>query len=130
MTRTFVIGEPTREQQRHLDVVEEAQAAGAAVVAAGVEARAVDAACREVIAAAGWADQFTHGTGHGVGIDIHEQPRVNRQTTDVLEAGQLVTVEPGVYLPGVGGVRWEDLLHVTAGGAEVLSGAPKAPLLL
>lgn len=130
MTRTFVIGEPSREQQRQLDVVREAQAAGAAAVAAGVEARAVDAACREVIAAAGWADYFTHGTGHGVGIDIHEQPRINRQTADVLEAGQVVTVEPGVYLPGVGGVRWEDLLHVTPDGAEVLSGSPKDPLLL
>ena len=129
MTRTFVIGEPTTEQQRHLDVVQESQAAGAAAVRAGVSAKLVDKACRDIIAEAGWADRFTHGTGHGVGLDIHERPRVNSQTTDVLEAGMVVTVEPGVYLPGVGGVRWEDLLHVTEDGADVLSGSPKSPVV-
>ena len=129
MTRTFVIGEPTPDQQRHLDVVQESQAAGAAAVRGGVPVNVVDKACRDVIAEAGWAERFTHGTGHGVGIDIHERPRVNSRSTDILETGMVVTVEPGVYLPGVGGVRWEDLLHVTNDGAEVLSGSPKAPLV-
>lgn len=129
MTRTFVIGEPTTEQERQLDVVRESQAAGAAAVAAGVAASAVDAACRAVIADAGWEDRFTHGTGHGVGLDIHEQPRLNRISSDTLQAGQLVTVEPGVYLTGEGGVRWEDLLLVTDDGADCLSGAPKEPVL-
>ena len=129
MTRTFVIGEPTAEQTRQLEVVRESQAAGAAAVAAGVAASAVDAACREVIADAGWEDRFTHGTGHGVGLDIHEQPRLNRISRDTLQAGQLVTVEPGVYLTGEGGVRWEDLLLVTDDGADCLSGAPKDPVI-
>lgn len=129
MTRTFVIGEPTAHQERQLEVVRASQAAGAAAVAAGVAASAVDTACREVIAAAGWEDRFTHGTGHGVGLDIHEQPRLNRISTDTLETGQLVTVEPGVYLPGDGGVRWEDLLLVTDDGADCLSGAPKDPVI-
>ena len=129
MTRTYIVGEPTAEQLRQLEVVRESQAAGAAVVAAGVAARDVDTACRAVIADAGWEDRFTHGTGHGVGLDIHEQPRLNKITKDVLAAGQLVTVEPGVYLPGEGGVRWEDLLHVTGDGAESLSGTPKDPVI-
>ncbi len=129
MTRTFVIGEPTPTQERQLAVVLESQAAGAAVVAAGVPAQDVDAACRAVIDQAGWADRFTHGTGHGVGLDIHEQPRINRVSTDVLAAGQFVTVEPGVYLAGQGGVRWEDLLLVTEDGAESFSGAPKDPVI-
>ncbi|MEM7287809.1 MAG: aminopeptidase P family protein [Actinomycetota bacterium] len=129
MTRTFVIGQPTTEQDRQLEVVRESQAAGAATVAAGVAATEVDAACRAVIAEAGWEDRFTHGTGHGVGLDIHEQPRLNRISRDTLQAGQLVTVEPGVYLPGRGGVRWEDLLLVTDSGADCLSGAPKEPVI-
>lgn len=129
MTRTYIVGDPTDDQLRQLEVVRESQAAGAAAVAAGVAARDVDAACRAVIADAGWEDRFTHGTGHGVGLDIHEQPRVNKITKDILVAGQLVTVEPGVYLPGEGGVRWEDLLHVTADGAECLSGTPKDPIV-
>lgn len=127
MTRTFVVGEPTARQRRQLDVVRESQAAGAATVAAGVAAIEVDNACRAVISDAGWADAFTHGTGHGVGLDIHELPRVNSRSDDTLEAGMIVTVEPGVYLAGEGGVRWEDLLHVTRQGSECLSGSPKDP---
>ena len=129
MTRTFVIGHPTPDQHRQLEVVRESQAAGAAAVAAGVAAQDVDGACRAVIADAGWEDRFTHGTGHGVGLDIHEQPRLNRVSNDTLQSGQLVTVEPGVYLPGEGGVRWEDLLLVTDDGADCLSGAPKDPVI-
>jgi len=129
MTRTFVVGEPTAAQQRQLDVVLEAQRAGVATVKAGVDAKTVDAACRDVITDAGWADAFTHGTGHGVGLDIHERPRVNSRTSDVLEAGMVVTVEPGVYLPGIGGVRWEDLLSVTDAGAEVLTTSAKQPVV-
>lgn len=129
MTRSFCVGAPTPEQERQLEVVRVAQAAGVAAVRGGVPAVDVDAACREVIAEAGWADAFSHGTGHGVGLDIHEQPRLNRVSKDTLEPGMLVTVEPGVYLVGDGGVRWEDLLHVTADGAENLSGAPKDPIV-
>ncbi len=129
MTRSFVLGEPDHEQLRQLEVVRQSQAAGVAAVGPGVAAKVVDKACRDVIATAGWQKAFTHGTGHGVGLDIHEQPRVNARTADVLAPGMVVTVEPGVYIVGQGGVRWEDLLHVTDTGAEVLTSSPKNPVL-
>jgi Xaa-Pro aminopeptidase len=128
MTRTFAVGgvdalEP--EQRRLLDVVRAAQAAGVAAVAPDVPTRAVDEACREVIAAAGWADRFVHGTGHGVGLDIHEAPAVAASADATLAPGHVVTVEPGVYLPGYGGVRIEDTVVVTATGHRALTRAPK-----
>jgi len=125
MTRTVMVGEPTTTQARMLEVVLAAQAAGVAAVAAGVPCRDVDTACREVIAEAGWADAFTHGTGHGVGLDIHEGPRVGSTSSDTLAAGQVVTVEPGVYLDAHGGVRIEDTVVVTDDGAEALTLTPK-----
>ena len=125
MTRTVMAGDPTPTQQRMYDVVLESQAAGVAAVAAGVDAKAVDAACREVIAAAGWADAFLHGTGHGVGLDIHEDPRVGSTAAGSLAPGHVVTVEPGVYLPEHGGVRIEDTVVVTATGCRRLTNAPK-----
>jgi Xaa-Pro aminopeptidase len=124
-TRTFSVGEPAGEARRMVEVVAASQRAGVAAVRAGVAARAVDAACRQVIADAGWADAFVHGTGHGVGLEIHEAPSVAATSDDVLEAGHVVTVEPGVYLPGQGGVRIEDTVVVTAGGCRALTGAPK-----
>jgi Xaa-Pro aminopeptidase len=128
MTRTYVVGEPTPDQRRHLDVVAEAQAAGVAAVAPGVAAADVDAACRDVIDAAGWGAAFVHGTGHGVGLDIHEGPRVAATSAATLDVGHVVTVEPGVYLPGTGGVRVEDTVVVTAGGRRPLTLAPKDPI--
>jgi Xaa-Pro aminopeptidase len=127
MTRTFCIGQPTATQQRMLDVVTAAQAAGVAVVAAGADTKAVDGACRSVIGDAGWADAFSHGTGHGVGLEIHEDPRVTWSTTATLAAGHVVTVEPGVYLPEHGGVRIEDTVVVTKDGCRPLTHAPKDP---
>lgn len=129
MTRSFVIGEADDEQQRQLDVVLEAQRIGVAAVAPGVATRDVDAACRTHIDQAGWGAEFGHGTGHGVGLDIHELPRVSSRADDVLAEGMLVTVEPGVYLPGRGGVRWEDLLFVGADGAEAITCSPKDPVV-
>jgi Xaa-Pro aminopeptidase len=128
MTRTFAVGgvealEP--EQRRMLEVVRDAQAAGVAAVGPGVPTRAVDEACREVIAAAGWADRFVHGTGHGVGLDIHEAPAVAASADATLAPGHVVTVEPGVYIPGYGGVRIEDTVVVTASGHHALTRAPK-----
>jgi Xaa-Pro aminopeptidase len=105
--------------------VKESQREGVAAVAAGVRGSEVDAVCRSVIAEAGWEDAFIHGTGHGVGLEIHEAPRVASTSEDVLAAGHVVTVEPGVYLAEHGGVRIEDTVVVTDEGCTVLTNAPK-----
>ncbi|HEY5108574.1 MAG TPA: Xaa-Pro peptidase family protein [Acidimicrobiales bacterium] len=126
MTRTFCVGgAPTGELATVFDVVASSQAAGVAAVAPGVAAGDVDKACRDRIAEAGWAERFEHGTGHGVGLDIHEGPAVGAGSTAILQLGTVVTVEPGVYLPAVGGVRIEDTLVVTATGSRPLTRFPK-----
>ncbi len=127
MTRTACIGEPTDTQRRMLDVVTEAQGNGVRAVKAGADTTAVDAACRDVIASAGWHEAFSHGTGHGVGLEIHEDPRVSWSAAATLAAGHVVTVEPGVYLPDHGGVRIEDTVVVTADGCRSLTHFPKEP---
>lgn len=127
MTRTVGVGDLTPTQQRMYDVVLEAQAAGVRAVAEGVAAREVDRACRSVIEAAGWGDAFLHGTGHGVGLDIHEDPRVGKATPAMLASRSVVTVEPGVYLPEHGGVRIEDTVVVTAGGCRPVTLTHKSP---
>ena len=126
MTRTFALGRWPRRLREVYEVVLEAHQAGVAAVAPGKNCAAVDAAARGVIERAGLGTQFGHGLGHGVGLDIHEAPRLARHSTDVLEAGMVVTIEPGVYLPGVGGVRIEDDVVVTARGRRTLSTLPKA----
>lgn len=122
MTRTFSVGgDPEGELARVFAVVRDSQAAGVAAVAPGVGAKDVDAVCRGVIEKAGWGERFEHGTGHGVGLDIHEAPTVSPLGTAILAPGMIVTVEPGIYLPGTGGVRIEDTLVVTAGGSRPLT---------
>ncbi len=122
MTRTFCVdAEPEGELARIFEVVGESQAAGAAAVRPGISVKEVDDVCRQIIAAAGWADRFEHGTGHGVGLDIHEAPTVSQLGTAILAPGFVVTVEPGVYVPGHGGVRVEDTLVVTEDGARPLT---------
>jgi Xaa-Pro aminopeptidase len=129
MTRTVSVGDPGPDARRIWDVVRESQWAGREAVRAGTDCAAVDAACRDLIAKAGWGDAFVHSTGHGVGLEIHEAPRVAASASDTLEAGSVVTVEPGVYLPGVGGARIEDTLVVTADGSEPLTAFPKELVL-
>ena len=126
MTRTFCVGgAPGDELARVFDTVGEAQRRGVAAVVPGATTGDVDRVCREHIAAAGWAEAFEHGTGHGVGLDIHEAPSVSQGATAILAPGIVVTVEPGVYLAGVGGVRIEDTVVVTEDGCRPLTGFTK-----
>jgi Xaa-Pro aminopeptidase len=126
MTRTVHLG-PARPGERDAyDAVLEAQEAGVAAVRAGVTAGDVDEAARSVLRKAGLDQWFTHSTGHGVGLEIHEGPRLAAKQTQTLEAGMVVTIEPGVYMPGKFGVRIEDMVLVTAKGGEILTPSTKA----
>jgi Xaa-Pro aminopeptidase len=129
MTRTISVGDPGPDARRMFDVVRESQQSGRDAVSAGANCAQVDKACRDVIDAVGWGDAFVHGTGHGVGLEIHEAPRVAATARDTLATGYVVTVEPGVYLPGTGGVRIEDTVVVTDDGARALTRFPKDFLL-
>jgi Xaa-Pro aminopeptidase len=124
-TRTFATGEPGERAREIYEVVRGAQAVALDAVTAGIGGEALDGVAREAIAAAGHGERFGHGLGHGVGLEVHEAPRVSPRSEDVLEAGEVVTIEPGVYLPGELGVRIEDLVVVTADGCRDLSGLPK-----
>ncbi|QGG97047.1 M24 family metallopeptidase [Actinomarinicola tropica] len=129
MTRTFCIGEPSAEQRRLLDVVEAAHDAGVAAARPGARTADVDAAARSVVRAAGWAEHFVHPTGHGLGLEIHEPLRLSATSDATLAAGHAVTVEPGVYLPGLGGARLEDTLEITPGGNRALTRSSTVPIV-
>jgi Xaa-Pro aminopeptidase len=121
LTRTFFAGTISVRLRKVHEVVREAQRAAIAKVAPGVRLAEVDKAARNVIAKAGYGKQFGHSTGHGVGLNIHEAPSLSARAKGKLKPGMVVTVEPGIYLPGVGGVRIEDDVLVTARGHRVLS---------
>jgi Xaa-Pro aminopeptidase len=124
-TRTFATGPLADELQRAYDVCLEAQLRGLEAARAGVDGPRADAAARDVIAEAGFGDNFGHGLGHGVGIDVHEAPRLAQTSTDTLVERNVVTIEPGIYLEGEGGIRIEDLIVVTDDGPEILFGFTK-----
>jgi Xaa-Pro aminopeptidase len=128
-TRTVAVGEPGEQARAVYGLVLEAQRAGVDAVRAGVGGREVDAVARRVIEAGGHGDEFGHGLGHGVGIEVHEAPRLSTRSEDELEAGNVVTVEPGVYLPGRLGVRIEDLVVVGEDGCEILTTLDKELLV-
>jgi Xaa-Pro aminopeptidase len=125
LTRVLVTARISPKLQRVYGVVLKAQAAGIAAIRPGIVAKEVDAAARKVIADAGFTRFFGHGLGHGIGLDVHEAPSLRPTSETVLEPGMVITVEPGVYLPGWGGVRIEDDVLVTKDGQEVLSSLPK-----
>jgi Xaa-Pro aminopeptidase len=126
MTRTVYLGKPKAKERNAYHAVLEAQEAGVAAVSSGVSCGDVDEAARSVLRSAGLAEAFTHSTGHGVGLEIHESPRIGADQTARLLAGMVVTIEPGVYLAGQFGIRIEDMVAVTRTGGQVLTPAPKA----
>lgn len=130
MTRTVAFGEPSQELREVYEVVRRAQEAGTAAVRPGVQGGEPDAAARKVIEDAGFGERFGHSLGHGVGLEVHEGPSLRKEGTDELPAGAVVTVEPGVYLPGVGGVRIEDMVVVTEDGARPLPRTTRELLII
>ena len=130
MTRTVVVGAPPDGFEPVYRLVRAAQEAAVAAARSGIPARRLDGAARDVIAAAGYAEAFSHGLGHGIGLQTHEWPRVSFQVEDELPAGAVVTIEPGVYLPGRFGVRIEDMVVLRPDGAENLTAATRDLLVL
>ena len=124
LTRTFIMGDPSPKQRRIYEAVRKAQELAVNAARAGVKAKDVDRAAREHISGAGYGEHFVHGLGHGIGLDVHEPPRLSPRSRDVLVEGNVVTVEPGVYIPKFGGVRIEDTVLITADEAEKLTEAP------
>jgi len=124
-TRTYCVGKATRLQKEVYDTVLSAQERAIEKIRPGVSAASVDFEARSFIDKAGYGKYFGHGTGHGVGLEIHENPYVGPYSKDVLEEGMIVTVEPGIYIPEWGGVRIEDMALVVKGGCEILTKTPK-----
>ena len=130
MTRTVAVGFVTEEQEKVYNTVLSAQQASLDVIRAGVSCFDADKAARDIIVNAGYGDYFGHGTGHGVGVEIHEQPNLSPRSTAILEKGNIVTVEPGIYLPGKFGVRIEDMVFVTEKGCKNLTKSQKSLIVL
>ncbi len=121
ITRTVVIGKPTRWQEKIYKAVREAQKKALAKVKGGVAAREVDRAARSFIEREGFGKFFKHGTGHGIGKRVHEKPRISKRSKEILKSGQVITIEPGIYVRGQGGVRIEDMVLVRERGYKLLT---------
>lgn len=130
MTRTVAVGEPGAEARAVYDVVLQAQVRALDAARSGIAANVLDAVARDLIAEAGYAEAFSHSLGHGVGLQVHEWPRVSYRTDEALPEGAVVTIEPGVYLPGRFGVRIEDMIWLRPNGARNLTRTPKSLLIL
>ena len=125
MTRTIAVGHVSEKQREVYDVVLRSQLAGLDACRAGVRCRDVDAVSRNIIKDAGYGEFYIHGTGHGVGLEIHEMPMINKRGATVLQTGMIFTIEPGIYIPGKGGVRIEDTVVLTENAARALNGVKK-----
>ena len=125
MTRTVAVGKPSDKMRKIYDIVLHAQEAAQAAIAPGLKCCDIDAVARNIIAEEGYGECFGHSTGHGVGIDIHEEPRVSSRCDKLLVPGHIITIEPGIYVPGLGGVRIENTCAVTETGGRPLCGASK-----
>ncbi|QGU02112.1 Xaa-Pro dipeptidase [Corynebacterium kalinowskii] len=121
MTRTFMVGEPSEQQREIYELVRQAQLAGIEAATPGTALVDVDKACRDIITAGGYEDYFVHSTGHGIGLDVHEAPYAAQTGEGVLESGMTLTIEPGIYVPEVGGVRIEDSLIIRDGAPEIIT---------
>jgi len=124
-TRTVVCGKPSLEQKKVYQVVKEAHDKAIEVIRPGLPIQEVDAAARNHIKEKGYGEYFGHGTGHGIGLAVHEEPGINMENKGLLQEGMVLTIEPGIYLPNWGGVRIEDMVRVTSQGAEVLTSLPE-----
>ena len=130
MTRTVSLGEPNDKMKEIYEVVLEAQKQGVEAAKAGITGKALDAVCRDYITSQGYGEYFQHGTGHGLGLDVHENPRVSSINDEPLELGACVTIEPGIYISGLGGVRIEDDVILTEDGCIILNKFPKELIII
>jgi len=129
-TCTVAIGEVTREQEGVYEIVRNAHDRAIDAVKAGVSCREIDSIARDYITERGFGPQFSHGTGHGVGLEVHEPPKISERSTDCLEEGMIMTVEPGIYIPGKWGVRIEDTVLVESDGCEIITKMSKDLMVL
>ncbi|MBD2869540.1 M24 family metallopeptidase [Paenibacillus arenilitoris] len=130
LTRTVVVGKPSEKHREIYNIVLEAQLHALAHIKPGMSGREADALARDIITKYGYGDQFGHGTGHGLGMEIHEAPRLSKLSDTILTPGMTVTVEPGIYVPGFGGVRIEDDIVITDTGIKILTSSPKELITL
>jgi Xaa-Pro aminopeptidase len=130
LTRTIVLGKPDEKQKQIYDIVLKAGQKAIEFLRAGVSGKDADAQARDYIASHGFGEYFGHSTGHGIGLEVHEAPRLSMSSDDVLAEGMVVTVEPGIYLPGFGGVRIEEDVLITATGCEVLTQSPRELIII